>query len=109
MGLSAYHVARDARELIADAPCPFTFDGSNYIGRKTEISKSIELEIGGSQDNLTLSLLVMLVDEAGNQVFVEAPQSGDIIAISSADYRVDSVETDPHAVTATITLITPHK
>jgi len=108
MGLSDM-AAADLRGLIADAPVTFTFDGADYIGTQSGISKRKPLEIGGFQDEPMLSIVINLADQYGTPTFSTQPDVGDKVSIGGITYRIDRTEIDEFAVALQMDLITPHK
>lgn len=86
--------AADLRQMIAEAPVVFTFDGADYTGTVSGKNLRRPLEIGGFQEEPELTLVINLKDAAGNATFVQAPVVGTDLRIGNHSYRVDRTELD---------------
>jgi hypothetical protein len=108
--LTAEQIARDIRKsLIGDAEQVFTFQGSDYSGRITPLGMTRPLEVGGFQEEPTLSLLVALITAEGNRTFGTRPAVGDRVTVQGKDYRILSINTDNLGAFMSIDLTSVHK
>lgn len=102
-------IAADLRQMIADAPTVFTYDGLSYTGTVSGKNLRRTLELGGFQDEPEIVIVINLKDAAGNSTFVEAPTVGDDIIIGSHTYRVDRTELDEFSQALQLDLRSPSK
>lgn len=109
MPLDPLQIARDLGFIVGDAPQEFTFQDSKYTGRIGLLSQVKRLEIGGFQEEPTLTLVVALSDATGNRTFGTRPKIGDRLTIATKEYRVVRSETDPFESMLTLDLATPEK
>lgn len=86
--------AIDLRNMIADSPTTFTFDGLEYVGAVSGKNLRRNLEIGGFQDEPEITLVVALKTAEGANTFTTAPRVKDDVLIGSTRYRIIRTELD---------------
>lgn len=97
----------DLRRNIADNPTQFIFDGNTYTGEFSGITESKKLEIGGFDVEPTASILINLLDDAGNPIFQERPDLEDLITVNGRQLRIVRTETDPNEAALQLDLASP--
>lgn len=101
--------ASDLRGMIDDAPVSFIFEDATYTGTRSGIAARKPLEVGGFQEEPSLSLAINLADKFGTPTFTTQPDIGGKVTIGGTVYRIDRVEIDEFGVSLQMDLITPHK
>jgi hypothetical protein len=86
--------AADLRNMIADAPVEFTFNGLVFVGTCSGKSFRRPLEMGGFEDEPDVTLVTPLKTPERAPVFGIAPAVGDYILIGQTTYKVDRTELD---------------
>ncbi len=87
-------IAADLRNIIADVPQVFVFQGQEYTGSISGTNRTRKLEVGGFDDMPELSIAICLRQSDGTDTFVNAPVTGNRIRVNGIDYRVDRSEVD---------------
>lgn len=101
--------AIDLRNMIADAPTVFTFNGNDYTGAVSGKNLRRPLELGGFQDEPEITLVVALKNDDGSPAFLPAPAVGDALLIGSHTYRVERTELDEFSQALQLDLRSPNK
>jgi len=74
------------------------------------LSKRSALEIGGFQEEPTVTIAIQLRDpETGAEIFTSLPEPNDTATLAGRTYRIDRTESDPYGYTMQLDLVTPHK
>lgn len=88
MALNLTKISNTFSNLLQQIPITVTFDGDDYTGTKTITSNDDIYLDEGFQEKYLFTVHLLQAD------FDTLPTMGDLVTISSVEYRVLSIETD---------------
>jgi hypothetical protein len=76
----------------------------------TGLSERKALEIGGFQEEPTMTIVIQLKDpDTGADIFSSLPNLNETVSLGGRTYRIERTEKDPFGYTMQMDLVTPHK